>query len=75
MTDMEKMTLYTMVVDFSADLKDIENLMELIHLGIVNSTHSERDLEDSSLRILESYTKSVHEKYVPEILDSLKKLS
>lgn len=75
MKDTKKKYLQSAILDFADELTDIENLLKLIHLGIINSSCSERDMEDSALKITENYMKSVHDKYVPLILDSLNTLS
>lgn len=71
MTDTEKKNLQATISDFADELTDIENLLQLIHIGILNTSCSEKDMEDSALRIMENYMHSVHEKYVPCILDNL----
>lgn len=75
MTDTEKKELKAMICDFAEELTDIENLLKLIHIGMIHTHCSEKDMEDSALSIMEKYLDSVCEKHLRYIFESLDHLS
>lgn len=75
MTDTEKKELKAIIYDFTEELTDIENLLKLIHIGMIHTDCSEKDMEDSALNITEKYLQFVREKHIRYIFDSLDSLS
>ena len=74
MTSTEKQNLKAMISDFAEELTDVENLLKLIHIGMIHTDCSEKEMEDSALNITEKYLESVckrHLRYIFEILDRL----
>ncbi|MBR5509892.1 MAG: hypothetical protein IKV59_07550 [Lachnospiraceae bacterium] len=75
MTSTEKQNLKAMITDFTEELTDVKNLLKLIHIGMLHTDCSDKDMEDSALNIAENYLESVCEKHIRHIFESLERLS